>query len=55
MPNFGARLRASMLAAGVTETESLARRVGVSAQVVRKWLRSEKPALSADNQNIKKY
>jgi len=49
MPNFGARLRGSMLAAGVTETESLAKRVGVSAQVVRKWLRSENPALSAEN------
>jgi transcriptional regulator with XRE-family HTH domain len=49
MIKFGVRLRAAMLAAGITETEVLAKRVGVSPQVVRKWLRDEKPALSAEN------
>jgi transcriptional regulator with XRE-family HTH domain len=38
-----------MLAAGITETEVLAKRCGVSPQVVRKWLRDEKPSLSAEN------
>ena len=47
--SFGSRLKASMLASGISETEVLAKKVGVSAQVVRKWLRSEKPALSAEN------
>jgi len=49
MTKFGVRLRAAMLAAGITETEVLAKRVGVSPQVVRKWLRDEKPSLSAEN------
>ena len=49
MIKFGTRLRAAMLAAGITETEVLAKRVGVSPQVVRKWLRDEKPSLSAEN------
>lgn len=49
MPTFGLRLKAAMLAAGVTETETLAKRVGVSPQVIRKWLRSKNAALSAEN------
>ena len=49
MITFGERLKAAMLASGVTETEVLAKRVGVSPQVVRKWLRSENPNLSAEN------
>ena len=38
-----------MLAAGVTNTEILARRLKVSPQVIRKWLRDTKPRLSAEN------
>lgn len=38
-----------MLAAGITETDTLARRVGVSPQVIRKWLRDRCPHLSAEN------
>lgn len=49
MPTFGARLKAAMLAAGVTETEVLAKKVGVSPQVTRKWLRDRCPHLSAEN------
>ena len=49
MPTFGARLRAAMLAAGISENHELARRLKVTPQVVRKWLREEKPSLSAEN------
>lgn len=49
MTTFGNRLRAAMLAAGITETDTLARRVGVSPQVIRKWLRDRCPHLSAEN------
>ena len=49
MITFGNRLRAAMMAAGISETEVLARRVGVSPQVIRKWLRDVKPHLSAEN------
>lgn len=49
MSTFGLRLKAAMLAAGVVDTDSLAKRVGVSPQVVRKWLRDKEPSLSAEN------
>ena len=49
MIKFGTRLRAAMLAAGIRENKELARRLKVSPQVVRKWLREEKPSLSAEN------
>lgn len=49
MSTFGGRLRGAMMAAGVTTTEVLARRLKVSPQVVRKWLRDTKPRLSAEN------
>lgn len=49
MGTFGARLKASMMAAGITDTAVLAGKVGVSPQVVRKWLRDRCPHLSAEN------
>jgi transcriptional regulator with XRE-family HTH domain len=49
MSTFGLRLKAAMLAAGVVDTDSLAKRVGVSPQVVRKWLRDKEPSLTAEN------
>lgn len=49
MATFGARLKAAMLAAGITDNASIAERIGVSPQIVRKWLRDKSPNLSAGN------
>lgn len=46
---FAKRLRASMLAAGYTEPEKLAKKLGVSTVIVRRWLKSPRPNMSAEN------
>jgi len=46
---FGLRLKAAMFAAGIPAADMLASRVGVSPQVIRKWLRDTTPRLNAEN------
>ena len=46
MHRFGKRLRVSMITAGVS-LDSLAKQLGVSPQIVRKWIRDTEPHLSA--------
>jgi transcriptional regulator with XRE-family HTH domain len=49
MSKFGERLKGAMLAAGLTDTAVLAEKINVSPQIIRKWLRSRTPNLSAGN------
>lgn len=49
MPSFGARLKASMVAAGLKTPEEVAEKMGVTPQVVRRWTRLKRPQLSAEN------
>lgn len=43
---FAGRIKASMLAAGL-DTQSVAEKVGVTPQVVRRWLKDKSPHMSA--------
>ncbi len=49
MTRFGERLKSAMFAAGVENAEALAKLIGVTPQIVRKWMRDEKIRLSAEN------
>ena len=45
---FATRLKAAMLAAGL-DTKSVAKKLEVTPQVVRRWLRQKEPQMSAKN------
>lgn len=46
---FARRLKAAMLAAGYVGPEKLAKKLGVSTVIVRRWLKSPRPNMSATN------
>jgi len=46
---FGERLKQAMSTGGYSTPEALSSKMGVSPQIIRRWLKSKEPNLSAEN------